>query len=84
LSTELDLLKLYFAQHWINHTETMQTIPLGSVEQENKKCCLWSVKLKFTVKELTRLLSIREVPSLELLGQIIRFCEDRRLPGSGV
>jgi hypothetical protein len=28
---------------------------------------------EFTVKELTRLLSIREVPSLELLGQIIRF-----------
>jgi len=30
------LLKLYFAQHWINHTETIQTIPLGSVEQKNK------------------------------------------------
>jgi hypothetical protein len=34
---KLDLLKLYFSQHWINHTETIQTIPLGSVEQENEK-----------------------------------------------
>jgi len=65
--------------HW-NYTDN--SFRFGGTKEQKR--CLQSVKLIFTVKELTRLPSIREVPSLELLGQIIRFSEDFSLPGSDI